>query len=50
MGRIGGKKMKKINKKLTGGGLPFTNKNDNLSIDWREYYLVLTPKAGYYGL
>lgn len=40
----------KVNYKLMRGG-SFTNKNDNLSKhDWREYYLVSTPKAGYYGL
>ncbi len=39
--------------KINGGGLLFTDikmLKSNLSNDWREYYLVLTPKAGYYGL
>lgn len=39
----------KVNYKLMRGGL-FTNNNNNLSMDWREYYLISTPKAGYYGL
>lgn len=40
----------KVNYKLMRGGL-FTNNNNNLSKhDWREYYLVLTPKGASYGL
>jgi hypothetical protein len=41
--------MKKVNYELMRGG-SFTNKNDNLSTDWREYYLVLTPMGASYGL
>lgn len=41
--------MKKVNYELMRGGL-FTNNKNNLSSDWREYYLISTPKAGYYGL
>lgn len=41
--------MKKVNYELMRGGA-FTNKNDNLSTDWREYYLVLTPMGASYGL
>lgn len=41
--------MKKVNYKLMRGGL-FTNKNNNLSTDWREYYLVPTPMGASYGL
>lgn len=49
MGRIGDVKMKKVNYKLMRGG-SFTNRNDNLSNDWREYYLVPTPIGASYGL
>lgn len=41
--------MKKVNYKLMRGGL-FTNNNNNLSTDWREYYLVSTPIGASYGL
>lgn len=41
--------MKKVNYELMRGG-SFTNKNDNLSTDWREYYLVLTPMGASYDL
>lgn len=42
--------MKKVNHRLMRGGGLFTNKNNNLSTDWREYYLVLTPMGASYGL
>lgn len=42
-------KMTKVNHRLMRGGL-FTNKNNNLSTDWREYYLVLTPMGASYDL
>lgn len=42
--------MKKVNYELMRGGGSFTNKNDNLSNDWREYYLVSTPMGASYGL
>ena len=42
--------MKKVNYELMRGGGSFTNKNDKLSNDWREYYLVPTPIGASYGL
>ena len=43
--------MKKVNYELMrGGGGSFNNKNDNLSNDWRKYYLVSTPMGASYGL
>ena len=41
--------MKKVNYRLMRGGL-FTNNKNNLSTDWREYYLVSTPTGASYGL
>lgn len=42
--------MKKVNHRLMRGGGLFTNKNNNLSTDWREYHLVPTPMGASYGL
>lgn len=39
--------MKRVNYKLMRGGGLFTNKNNNLSTDWREYYLTNSKGASY---